>query len=163
MTSKNHATECNFWTNMITAVKADADLSYVTTWLDGSRYIAALPEDLPAVIFLPVAIDEEFQYTPDKMSSKPTFRIIGILRVTDIDKAIAGDADNIGILKLDEDLKNALDVHFTASNGARCVELKTVSFTLPENIQAGNTQTATLVCVIEAKITENLLFTIGQR
>jgi len=148
---------------MVAAVKADADLTYVNTWLDGARVAAELPADLPCVIFQPIAIDEEVVYSPESVSSKPVFRVIGILRITDIDKAIAGDANNTGILKLDEDLKNALDTHLSTASGARSYDLKTVSFSLPENIQAGNTQVGTLVCVIEVRITENLLFTLGQR
>lgn len=155
--------ERDFWSNMVEAVKANTDLKYVKRWIDGARYTALIPNEMPCVIFQPVMINEDFALTTGRMFSQPMFRVIGILRATDMDNAIAGDSRNTGILKLDEDIKNALDDHLTASVGSRVYRLRTASFELPESIQAGNNQVGTLVCVIECEIQQNILFTLGER
>lgn len=155
--------ERTFWDAIIASVKANATLTaYVSTWIDGARNRVLIPAELPAVIFQPVAIDDEIIAFPDKCNAGIVFRVVGILRATDVDEMIAGDANNTGILKLDEDLKNALDVYLKTTS-PKCYEVKTVSFDLPDNFQAGNTQEAIVTTVIEVKIINALNFKLGAR
>jgi hypothetical protein len=150
----NNSTERNFWSAMVTAVKATTDLSYVQTWIDGARNRIFLDHDYPLVIFQPVRIQED-QTTNFYRTSRPVFRVIGVLSVGDADTA------NENIFQLDEDLKNAIENHLTSTS--RVYELETVDFQLPENIQAGNDQKSVVACVIEVKILDNINFVTGQR
>jgi hypothetical protein len=121
-----------------------------------------IPAELPAVIFQPVAINDEVIAQPKRCNAGIVFRIVGILRTTDVDEAIAGNASNTGILKLDEDIKNALDAYLVVTS-PMVFSVKTVSFDLPDNFQAGNTQVAVLATVIEVEIENALTYKMGQR
>lgn len=155
----NNSTERTFWAAMVAAVKAFTDLSYINKWLDGAQEKILIPAELPAVMFVPKRVKEKLYASPDRKNAGMIFQVIGILRATDTSTMISGSG---GILKLDEDIKNALDTYLGIT-APKDYEINTLDFRIPETIPGSADQTAILSTVIEVEVEDCLTFVTGAR
>ena len=99
----------------------------VKQFLIGSRDLESLTY-LPA-LWIDVVADDESEVVYKKLENKLVVNIVGIIENQNPEKHIVGDASNLGILKLLNDVKLALDAKPDLNGKAVHVRIAQTDFT----------------------------------